>query len=754
MSDQKSRLTDQEALDYHAHGSPGKLGICATKPMSTQRDLALAYSPGVAAPVQAIADNPASSYAYTSRGNMVAVISNGTAILGMGNLGALASKPVMEGKAVLFKRFADVNSIDLEVDTEDPETFINAVRVLGPSFGGINLEDIKSPECFIIEQRLRDEMDIPVFHDDQHGTAIICAAGIINALHLTNRDIKTTRVVLNGAGAAGIACIALLKAMGLPHDNAILLDRTGVLSKSRTDLDQWKSAHAVDTPLKTLEEALEKADVFIGLSVAGIVTQDMVKRMAPKPILFAMANPVPEIMPEDVKAVLPDAIVATGRSDYPNQVNNVLGFPYIFRGALDVQASTINEEMKVAAARAIAELAREDVPDEVAVAYGKRLKYGPEYIIPAPFDPRLIYKIPPAVAKAAMDTGVARKQIPDLDVYTRQLQARLDPTASVLQLMSDKAKEGQRRVIFAEGQDERVVRAAYAFAKAGYGEAIVVGRPDEIAQILKDAGMTGGETDLTIINAENSPHRDAYTDYLYTKLQRRGFLHRDCYRLIARDRHIFGACMLALEHADTMITGMTRKSAVVLADIGRVFEVRPGNKIVGVSLVIARDRTVLVADTMVHEMPTGVQLADISEQAAQVARSLGFTPRVALLSYSTFGYPQGDRSERIQEAVELLEQRAVNFEFDGEMAVDVALDAEFMKQQYPFAKLSGAANVLVMPARHSASISTKMLNQLEGSTIIGPILVGMERPVQICSMSATVADILNMAILSAARVGG
>lgn len=754
MAEKKSRLTDQEALDYHSQGTPGKLGICATKPMSTQRDLALAYSPGVAAPVQAIADDPSTSYKYTSRGNMVAVISNGTAILGMGNLGALASKPVMEGKAVLFKRFADVNAIDLELDTEDAETFINAVRVMGPSFGGINLEDIKSPECFMIEQRLREEMDIPVFHDDQHGTAIICAAGIINALHLTGRDIKTTKVVLNGAGAAGIACIALLKAMGLPHDNAILLDRTGVLSKSRTDLDQWKSAHAVETPLETLEEALVGADVFIGLSVAGIVTKEMVKQMAPKPILFAMANPVPEIMPEEVKAVLPDAIMATGRSDYPNQVNNVLGFPYIFRGALDVQASTINEEMKVAAAQALAELAREDVPDEVGMAYGQRLTYGPDYIIPAPFDPRLIYKIPPAVAKAAMDTGVARKPIADLDTYARQLQARLDPTASVLQLMADKAKLGQRKVIFAEGQDARVVRAAHAFARGGFGEAIVVGRADEIAQILADSGLEGGESDLTIINAENSEYREEYTDHLYSKLQRRGFLRRDCYRLIARDRHIFGSCMLALDHADTMITGMTRKSAVVLADIGRVFEVRPGHKVVGVSLVIARDKTVLVADTTVHEMPTGEELADIAEQAAEVARSLGFTPRVALLSYSTFGYPQGDRSERIQEAVDSLEKRKVNFEFDGEMAVDVALDAEFMKTQYPFCALSGAANVLVMPSRHSGSIATKMLNKLEGSTIIGPILMGMERPVQICSMSATSAEILNMAILSAARVGG
>jgi malate dehydrogenase (oxaloacetate-decarboxylating)(NADP+) len=660
----------------------------------------------------------------------------------------------MEGKAVLFKKFANIDCFDIEVNEPDPEKLAAIVCALEPTFGAINLEDIKAPECFEIERRLKALCDIPVFHDDQHGTAIICAAGIINALHLTGRDIKTTKVVLNGAGAAGIACIALLKAMGLPHDNAILLDRTGVLSKSRTDLDQWKSAHAVETSLETLEEALVGADVFIGLSVAGIVTKEMVQNMAAKPILFAMANPVPEIMPEEVKAVLPDAIMATGRSDYPNQVNNVLGFPYIFRGALDVQASTINEEMKVAAAQALAELAREDVPDEVGMAYGQRLTYGPDYIIPAPFDPRLIYKIPPAVAKAAMDTGVARKPIADLDTYARQLQARLDPTASVLQLMADKAKLGQRRVVFAEGQDARVVRAAHAFARGGFGEAIVVGRADEIAQILADSGLEGGEADLTIINAENSEYREEYTDHLYSKLQRRGFLRRDCYRLIARDRHIFGACILALDHADTMITGMTRKSAVVLADIGRVFEVRPGHKVVGVSLVIARDKTVLVADTTVHEMPTGEELADIAEQGAAVARSLGFTPRVALLSYSTFGYPQGDRSERIQEAVALLEQRKVNFEFDGEMAVDVALDEEFMKSQYPFCALSGAANVLVMPSRHSGSIATKMLNKLEESTIIGPILMGMERPVQICSMSATSAEILNMAILSAARVGG
>ncbi|MFV0473909.1 MAG: NADP-dependent malic enzyme [Pikeienuella sp.] len=749
----RTRQLDEEALAYHFAAPSGKLQISATKPMATQRDLSLAYSPGVAAPVRAIAADPETAFDYTARGNMVAVISNGSAILGLGNLGALASKPVMEGKAVLFKRFADVNAIDIELDTEDPEAFINAVKLMGPSFGGINLEDIKAPDCFIIEQRLREMMDIPVFHDDQHGTAIICIAGLINALHLTDRKIEDCRIVLNGAGAAGIACIELVKSLGARPQNCIACDTKGVIWQGREDgMNQWKSAHAVKTDARTLEDAMKGADVFLGVSAKGALTEDMVRSMAPNPIIFAMANPDPEISPEEAAAIRDDVIIATGRSDYPNQVNNVLGFPFIFRGALDVNARTINDEMKIAAAKALAMLAREDVPDEVAAAYGARPVYGPDYIIPAPFDPRLIHVIPAAVAQAAMDSGVARRPIIDMEAYTHRLTARLDPTANMLQALARRARAEQKTVVFAEGQDERVVRAALAYVRGGFGEAIVVGRDDEIAEILAAAGQPEAISELTIANAEKSEHRAEYVALLYAKLQRRGFLERDCYRRVARDRHVFAACMLASGHADAMVTGVSRKSAVVLDDIGRVFDTRQGRKVVGVSAVLANGRTVLVADTMVHEMPNGRELADISEQAAHVARKLGLEPRVALLSYSTFGYPVSERSSNLREAVTLLEQRGVDFEFDGEMAADVALDPAAMAA-YPFCRLSGPANVLVMPARHSASISTKMLDELGGATVVGPILTGLERPVQICAMSSTVSEILNMALIAATEVG-
>ena len=752
MADKKSRL-DEDALAYHFASPAGKLQVTATKPMATQRDLSLAYSPGVAAPVRAIAENPETAFDYTARGNMVAVISNGSAILGLGNLGALASKPVMEGKAVLFKRFADVNCIDLELDTEDADEFIAAVRLLGPSFGGINLEDIKAPDCFIIEQRLKEEMDIPVFHDDQHGTAVICVAGLINALHLTGKRIEDCKIVLNGAGAAGIACIELVKSLGAKPENCIACDTRGVIYQGReAGMNQWKSAHAVKTEARSLEDAMKGADVFLGVSAKGALTADMLASMNDAPIIFAMANPDPEITPEDARAVRDDAIIATGRSDYPNQVNNVLGFPFIFRGALDVNARAINEEMKIAAAEALAELAREDVPDEVAAAYGERPTYGPDYIIPAPFDPRLIHRIPPAVAQAAMDTGVARRPIIDMEQYELGLKARLDPTASMLEGLNARARAEQKTVIFAEGQDERVVRAAVAYQRGGMGKAVVIGRDDEVKAILKKAGMADAVSEIEVTNAEKTDHLDDYVATLYAKLQRRGFLERDCYRRVARDRHIFGASMLAAGHADAMVTGVTRKSAVVLDDIGRVFDTRQGQKVVGVSAVLAQGRTVLVADTMVHEMPNGPELADIAEQGAGVARRLGMEPRIALLSYSTFGYPISERSQNLRDAVSILEERGVDFEFDGEMAADVALDPDAMAQ-YPFCRLSGPANVLVMPARHSASISTKMMQQLEGTTVIGPILTGLEKPVQICAMSSTVSDILTMAVMASARIG-
>lgn len=745
-----SSISDQEALDFHARGRPGKLEVTPTKAMATQRDLALAYSPGVAVPVKAIAEDPTRAFDYTTRGNMVAVISNGTAILGLGNLGALASKPVMEGKAVLFKRFADVDSIDLEVDTENVDEFINCVRYLGPSFGGINLEDIRAPDCFIIEQRLRELMDIPVFHDDQHGTAIIAAAGLINALHLTGRDVKTTKLVVNGAGAAAIACVELIKAMGFTPGNVTLCDTKGVIHKDRTEgLNQWKSAHSIVTDDRTLADALKGADVVFGLSVKGALTEDMIRSMAPNPIIFAMANPDPEITPEEVADIRTDAIMATGRSDYPNQVNNVLGFPYIFRGALDVRASTINDAMKIAAAEALAALAREDVPDDVAAAYsGNRPRFGPQYIIPVPFDPRLISAIPLAVAKAAMDSGVAQKPILNMEAYANELSARRDPIASTLQRIYERVRRHPRRVVFAEGEEEQVMRAAVSYVNQKLGTAILLGRDEQMQETAQKAGIDLNRPGIELINARRSHRVNAYVDYLYGRLQRQGYLQRDCQRLINNDRNHFAACMVALGDADAMVTGTTRNYSTALEDVRRVIDVKPGHRVIGASLALCRGRTVLVADTAVIDMPTSEELADIAEEAARLARRMGYEPRVAMLAYSTFGHPSGERSDRVKEAVRILDKRRVDFEYDGEMAADVALNPKIM-EQYPFCRLSGTANVLVMPAFHSASISTKMLQELGGSTVIGPLLVGLDKSVQIASMSAKDTDLVNLAAIAA-----
>jgi malate dehydrogenase (oxaloacetate-decarboxylating)(NADP+) len=746
-------FTDQEALLFHSQGRPGKLEVVATKPMATQRDLSLAYSPGVAVPVLAIAADENKAFDYTTKGNFVAVITNGTAILGLGNLGALAAKPVMEGKAVLFKRFADIDSIDLEVSSEDPDEIINCIKLLGKGWGGINLEDIKAPECFIIEQRLRELLDIPVFHDDQHGTAIIAAAGLLNALDLTGRDIKTTKLVCNGAGAAGIACLELLKAIGFSAKNLILCDTKGVIYKGRTDgMNQWKSAFAVDTKARTLADAFKGADVAFGLSAKGAFTAEMIKSMAEKPIIFAMANPDPEITAEEVASIRDDAIMATGRSDYPNQVNNVLGFPYIFRGALDVRATTINMEMKIAAARALAALAREDVPDEVAAAYGARPKFGPDYIIPVPFDPRLISYVPPAVAKAAMDTGVARKPIVDMDVYRAQLRSRRDPVAGVLQHVYERLRRRPQRVVFAEGEEEQVIRAAASFVHQGLGTALLVGRENRVRATATQLGVELG-SGIEIINAALSQRLMSYAAYLYERLQRRGFLLRDCHRLINQDRNHFAACMVALGDADAMVTGVTRNFSVALNDVRRCIDPKPGHRVMGVSLVIARERTVLVADTAVNEMPDAETLADIAIEAAGVARRLGYVPRLALLAFSTFGHPPGERAAHVQKAVQLLDQRRVDFEYDGDMAADVALNMD-AREAYPFCRLTGPANVLIMPAFHSASISTKLLQELGGATVIGPILVGLDRPVQIVPLSANDAQIVNMAALAAFNVSG
>jgi malate dehydrogenase (oxaloacetate-decarboxylating)(NADP+) len=746
-------FTDLEALQFHSEGRPGKLEVVATKPMATQRDLSLAYSPGVAIPVLAIADDKAKAYDYTVKGNFVAVITNGTAILGLGNLGALAAKPVMEGKAVLFKRFADIDSIDLEVSSEDPEEIINCVKLLGAGWGGINLEDIKAPECFIIEQRLQELMDIPVFHDDQHGTAIISAAGLINALHLTGRDIKTTKLVCNGAGAAGIACLELFKAFGFSAENLILCDTKGVIYQGRTEgMNQWKSAYAVKTDKRTLTEAMVGADVFIGLSVKGAVTKDMVKSMADKPIIFALANPDPEITAEEVAQVRDDAIMATGRSDYPNQVNNILGFPFIFRGALDVRASAINMEMKIAAAHALAALAREDVPDEVAALYGARPKFGPDYIIPVPFDPRLIWTIPPAVAKAAMDTGVARKPITDMDAYRHQLNARRDPVAGTLVQVFAKLRRSPKRVVFAEGEEEQVIRAAASFVSQGLGTALLVGREDRVRGAAKEAGIELGDG-IEIINAALSKRNTVYLNYLYERLQRKGYLLRDCQRLVNTDRNYFASCMVALGDADAMVTGVTRNFSVALEDVRNVIDPKPGHRVIGISLVVARGRTVVVADTAVTEMPSAEELAAIAIEAAGVARRLGYEPRLAMLAFSTFGHPQGERSARVIEAVKILDSKRVDFEYEGDMAADVALNPE-LAAPYPFNRLSGPANVLVMPAFHSASISTKMLQELGGATVIGPLLVGLDRPVQIVQLGAKDTQIVNMAALAAYNVSG
>jgi len=749
---EQMKVSDAEALRFHAEGRPGKLAIAATKPLDTARDLSLAYSPGVAAPCLEIFRNPAAVFDYTSKGNLVAIVSNGTAVLGLGNLGALGAKPVMEGKAVLFKRFADVDGIDIEIDSEDVDDIVNTVRLISPTFGGVNLEDIKAPECFIIEQRLRELVDIPVFHDDQHGTAIICLAGVINALEITGKDIRDCRIVVNGAGAAGIACLELIKARGMPHENAILCDTKGVVYQGRTEgMNQWKSAHAVPTKARTLEEAMVGADIFLGVSAKGAVTQDMVKSMAERPIIFAMANPDPEITPEDVKAVRDDAIVATGRSDYPNQVNNVLGFPYIFRGALDVRATTINEAMKIAAAESIAALAREDVPDEVASAYtGASLRFGSEYIIPKPFDPRLISRVPAAVAMAAMESGVARKPIIDMESYRAELSGRLSPVASRMYQIFETARAKQARIVFAEGEEERTIRTAALWRDQGLGSAILVGREDLVRERMKALGIS--PDGLEIANARDTDHRQRFTELVYSRMQRKGALRRDCQRWVNQDRNVFAAAILAAGDADAMVTGVTRSYANALLHVQRVLDARPGHRVFGMSILVSPKQTIFMADTTINDRPNAEELADITVQAAAKVRDLGVEPRVALVSYANFGSRGLEYTAHLRDAVKLLEQRDVDFEFDGEMAADTALDPEALAY-YPFSRLTGPANVLIMPSLHAANIAYKLVEAMGGAHVIGPILVGMEKPVQILRLGATVNDMLNMAALAAIDTG-
>jgi malate dehydrogenase (oxaloacetate-decarboxylating)(NADP+) len=751
-ANKKKTFTDEEALDFHRLPTPGKIAVVATKPMATQRDLSLAYSPGVAVPVLAIAKDPSLAYEYTSKGNLVAVISNGTAILGLGNLGALASKPVMEGKSVLFKRFADVDSVDVEVTSQDADEIITVIKNIGVTYGGINLEDIKSPECFRIETELQELLDIPVFHDDQHGTAIISSAGLINACEITGRRLEDVKLVLCGSGAAGISSVELAKAMGVRPENCIAVDSVGVIYRGREKgMNQWKSALAVETDKRTLADAVKGADVFLGMSAKGLLTQEMVKTMAEKPIIFAMANPDPEITPEEVLAVRPDAIVATGRSDYPNQVNNVLCFPYIFRGALDVRARRVNLEMKIATARALAALAREDVPDEVAAAYqGTKLRFGPQYIIPTPFDPRLIYSIPPFVAQAAMDTGVARKPIEDMSAYRDSLARRLDPAAGFLQNIANAVQSAPpKRIVFAEGEEMSVIRAASAFQTQGFGKAILVGRENLVRENMLRAGMDPDTSDLEIINAGVSRHNEEFVEYLYARVQRSGYLKRDVLRLINQDRNSFAACMVALGYADGMVTGVTRNFSQALDEVMNVIDPAPGGRVMGMSIVLTKGRTLFIADTNVTEMPEADDLMEIAVEAAATVRHLGYKPRVAFLSYSSFGNPMGERSEKVREAVAMLDEMdELGFEYEGEMPPELALEMD-AREGYPFMRLSGPANVLVMPAIHSASISTKLLASVGAATVVGPILVGLAKPVQICPLGAPVTKILMMAQMAA-----
>ncbi|MEA1942807.1 MAG: NADP-dependent malic enzyme [Pseudomonadota bacterium] len=738
---------DADALTFHMKPVPGKLGVVPTKPMATQRDLALAYSPGVAAPVRAIADDPETVYDYTSKGNMVAVVSNGTAILGLGNLGAAASKPVMEGKAVLFKRFADIDAVDVEVDYTDPDQFIECVRGFGNTFGGINLEDIKAPECFEIERRLREELDIPVFHDDQHGTAIIAAAGLINACDLTGKKLEDLKVVLCGAGAAGLSVLELIESMGVRSESTTVVDIDGVVYTGRPGGHERLMKHAIDTDKRTLAEAAEGADVLLGLSAAGVFTKDIVASLAPDPIIFAMANPTPEITPEEVKQVRDDVIMATGRSDYPNQVNNVLGFPYIFRGALDVRARTINEEMKIAAAQALAALAREDVPDEVAKAYKvERLQYGREYIIPTPFDPRLISWIPPFVAQAAIDSGVARRPIAQQDGYRQMLARRLDPTAALQQRISASIRAEQKTIVFAEGEEPAVIRAAHSFQTQGLGKAVLVARENVVAENMKELGIPAGS--LEVCNARLSEYNSDYADYLYERLQRQGYLRRDVQRRVNNDRNVFSACMLKMGHADGMVTGVTRHSNVVMNDVELVLDPVEGSRTVGVTAAVMRGRTMIIGDVSVTEFPDARALSEIAIATANAAKRLGLEPHAAFLSYSSFGNPPGERAERIQHAVKLLDEQGVDFEYEGEMAADVALDPDH-HQLYPFSRLTQPANVLIMPAVHSASIAVRLLKAAGGATVIGPMLVGLEKPVQIARLGASVSDIVNLAGIAA-----
>ena len=735
---------EQDSLDYHALGRPGKLKIVATKPMDTQRDLSLAYSPGVAFPVLEIAEDPELAYKYTAKGNLVAVISNGTAILGLGNRGALASKPVMEGKAVLFKRFADVDVFDIEIDATDPDDVVRFGQMIAPTLGGINLEDIKAPECFYIERELQKSVDIPVFHDDQHGTAIISGAGLINALEVVNKKIDEVKVVFNGAGAASIATAELYVALGIKPENIVMCDSKGVIFKGRTaGMNEYKERYAADTPARTLAEAFVGADVFIGLSVANSVTKEMVRSMNRDPIIFAMANPDPEITYEEAQAARGDIIFGTGRSDYPNQVNNVLGFPFIFRGALDIHARAINMEMKLAATRALADLAKEDVPDAVMRAYGvDDLRFGREYIIPKPLDPRVLMWVAPAVAKAGIETGVARKPL-NMDDYMNELAARMGKGAQMMRLMELKARKDPKRVVYGEGIQPKIIRAAYEASTHGIATPVLVGPEDEIREQIAELGL---DFTVEIVDPNSSSKRTEYAERFYEKRQRKGItltLAKD----LMRQANYFGSMMVECGDADAYIAGLTYNYPQVLRPALQCVGAQPRRWVSGVYVMLVNDRMYFFTDATVIIDPTADQLAAIALNAADLTARFDVEPQIAMLSFSNFGSTPHAQQIKVKEATALVQTRRPELKVDGEMQADLAVTPELMARHYPFSHVSNA-NVLVFPELAAANTAYKLLSKLGGAEAIGPILVGMNKPIHVLATGADVNDIINMTIMA------
>jgi malate dehydrogenase (oxaloacetate-decarboxylating)(NADP+) len=741
------KILPEEALAYHSRGRKGKIQVVPTKPTNTQRDLSLAYSPGVAYPCKEIQRDPLLAYEYTAKGNLVAVITNGTAVLGLGNIGALAGKPVMEGKGVLFKRFADIDVFDLELATEDPEEFIRAVKLLEPSFGGINLEDIRAPECFEIERRLKAEMKIPVFHDDQHGTAIISGAALLNALRLAGKSIAAVRIVFSGAGAAALSCARLYVALGARRENLVLSDLAGVVYRGRRELmDPWKEDFAADTPARTLAEAMAGADVFIGLSAAGVVTPDMVRSMAPDPIVFAMANPDPEIGYDEARAARPDAIVATGRSDYPNQVNNVLGFPFIFRGALDVRATDIDEGMQLAAVRALADLAHEDVPDSVLRAYGlEGLRFGRDYLIPKPVDHRVLLRVPPAVARAAMDSGVARVPIADFAAYQRRLETLISRRLELMRGILDRAKRDPKRVVFPEGEHDQILRAAKILVDEGMAHPILLARREVIAGKLRDLELP--EERVTILHNESSELFEPYARRLH-EMRRRDGITLEQARKLMRLRNYFGSMMVEQGDADGLISGLTRSYPETIRPALQIIDTRPGvSRVSGAYILIFEERLLFLADTTVNIDPSPEELAEITTLTVEFVRRFGIVPRVALLSFSNFGSNTHPAARKVRRAVELVAARDPQLEIDGEMQADTALVESLLQENYSWSRLKGPANVLIFPELQSANVAYKLIWRLAGAEAIGPILLGMGKPVHVLQAGVEVADIVNLTAL-------